>query len=211
MKNEKMKYSKKMLLGVSLVALLVAGFTSGMMFNLMVTEDLTPQEAIGHIAKWNLATATNVTVANTDTGIMNVGTYPHQSSPYALYDDALTESNFYEHMDGTPACGEELEGTTPHSTLFDFVVIIQWGYDEAYNTSSSAWEKDLVKVYINISCSSDAEIDGVSSEVMLEGDFYDIDAGNDALMNCYVVGTGGFDLGQNVKYTIDNIKLYYWG
>lgn len=210
MKNGKLKYSKKTLLGVGLVAMLVIGFTSATVLNLMSTEDLTPQEALEHIAGWNLATATNITVANTDTGIQNVGTYVHQISPYTLYDDGLTESNFYEHMDGTPACGEELEGETPHSTLFDYVVIIQWGYAEAYNTSSSAWEKDLVKVYINLS-STDAEIDAIASEVMLEGNFYDIDGTNDALMNVYVVGTGGFDLGQNVKYTIDDIKLYYWG
>lgn len=210
-KNQNMKYSKKAIVGVLAVTLLVVGFTSSLMVSIMVTEDKTPYESLETIAKWNRVLATNITVTNGETGIQNYLTYTHQASPYTLYDDALNEDDAYEHLDGTPACSsEELEHTTPHSTLFDVVIIIQWDYDHAYNTSSTAWEKGLVKVYINIS-STDTEMNAVSSEVMLEGDFYDIDGTNDALMNCYVVGTGGFDLGQNVKFTIDDVKLYYWG
>ena len=210
--NEKNKKKTLRIFVIGLAfSLFGMGFLAGFISELTTIENMPIEEATEEVAKrWRPVQATNITVANTDTGIMNVMTYTHQSSPYTLYDDALDEDNAYEHMDGTPACGEELEHETPHSTLFDIVVIIQWGYAEAYNTSSSQWEKGLVQVYINIT-STDTELNAVSSEVMLEGDFYDIDAGNDAKMNCYVVGTGGFDLGQDVTFTINDIKLYYWG
>lgn len=211
--QKNMRYSKKTLVTIFAVGLLVVGFTSGFMINLVITEDMTPQEALEHIAKWNLVSATNVTVSNGETGIMNYLTHAHQSSPYILYDDALdlASASIYEQLDDSPTCSsEELAGTTPFDTLFDYVVVIQWDYDHAYNTSSTSWDKTLVQVYINIS-STDTEINSVSSEVMLEGDFYDIDGTNDAKMNCYVVGTGGFDLGQDVLYTIDDVKLYYYG
>lgn len=206
------KINKTRIIGISLIAtMLVATGISGFFLEVFKTRG-NIEEAVGQYAKWNLVSATNVSVGNGATGILNVITHTHQTSPYSAYDDGINlgSASVYEQFDGTPACGEELDGTTPHSTAFDFVVIIQWDYDHAYNTSSSTWEKDLVKVYINCS-STDAEIDGVSSEVMLEGDFYDIDGVNDALMNCYIVGTDGFDLGQDVAFTIDNIKLYYWG
>jgi hypothetical protein len=209
-KDMKKEINKKRIIAISLLFTFLVGTGITGFFTTLVEEGGDIEKAVETYGKWNLVSATNVSVGNGLTGIKNVGTYTHQSSPYTLYDDALIESNFYEAFDETPACAEELNRTTPHSTLFDFVVIIQWDYDHAYNTSSTAWEKDLVKVYINIS-STDTEINAVSTEVMLEGDFYDIDGTNDALMNVYVVGTGGFDLGQNVKYTIDNIKLYYWG
>ena len=210
--NEKNK-KKTLRLFVIAVAfsLFGMGFLVGFISELTTIENIPMEEAIEEVAKkWRPVTATNISVSNGNTGIMNVLTYTHQSSPYTLYDSFLDEDNAYEHMDGTPACGEELEHTTPHSTLFDIVVIIQWDYDHAYNTSSSSWEDTLVKVYINIT-SVDTELNAVSSEIMLEGDFYDIDGTNDAKMNCYVVGTGGFDLGQDVTFTINDIKLYYWG
>ena len=208
---EKKNINKKRVFAISLMALLVVGSGIGTFLYEVIEEGGNIEEAVEEYQKsWKPVSATNVSVTNGNTGIVNVGTYAHQSSPYTLYDSALTEANFYEHFDGTPACAEELEGETPHSTLFDVVVIIQWDYDHAYNTSSTAWEDTLVQVYINIT-STDTELNSVSSEVMLEGDFYDIDGTNDAKMNCYVVGTGGFDLGQNVKFTINDIKLYYWG
>lgn len=213
MKKNNEKKNKTMRLFVIAVAmcLFVTGFITGFISELTVIEELPLDEAVEKVKKWNLVSATNITAVNTDTMIINYLTYPHQSSPYTLYDDALDEANAYEHLDDTPACSsEELEHTTPHSTLFDVIVIIQWGYAEAYNTSSASWDKGLVQVYINIT-STDTELNSVSSEVMLEGDFYDIDGTNDAMMNCYVVGTGGFDLGQDVKFTINDVKLYYWG
>ena len=207
-----MKMSMRFFATILAIMLISFGFISGFIANYMIVDDIPLEKAIEKTLKWNLVEASNISVTNGNTGIENILTYTHQSSPYTAYDSAINlgSASVYEQFDDTPACGEELNRTTPHSTLFDFVVIIQWDYDHAYNTSSTAWEKGLVKVFINCS-STDTEINSVSSEVMLEGDFYDIDGTNDAKMNCYIVGTGGFDLGQNVKFTIDDIKLYYWG
>jgi hypothetical protein len=210
---EKGKINKKRIFAISLIALLMVGTGFSSFLVELVKEGGDIEKAVETYQKsWKPVSAINISVTNGNTGIMNVLTYAHQSSPYTAYNSAINlgSASVYEQFDGDPACGEELDGTTPHSTLFDFVVIVQWDYDHAYNSSTEAWEKGLVQAFINCS-STDTEINSVSSEVMLEGDFYDIDGTNDAKMNLYIVGTGGFDLGQNVKFTIDNIKLYYWG
>jgi len=207
---EKKNINKKRVFAISCFALLLVGSGFATFLYEVVEEGGNIEEAVEDYQKsWKPLSAINVSVTNGVTGIVNFGTYAHQSSPYTLYDSALTEANFYEHFDGTPTCGEELEGTTPFGTLFDMVLIVQWDYDHAYN--GSGWDKDLVKGFINVTCAGDSELNSVASEVMLEGDFYDIDGVNDAKMNMYIVGTGGFDIDADVTFTVDNIKLYYWG
>jgi len=209
MKNKKeLKYSKKTILGICLVATMVFSFTIGVMVNDVAYHDATIEEAVEHVAKWNLVTATDLDAGNGECGIINAYIYPHSAA--ATYDSGLVEGSAFEHFDASFVTGEELEGETPFNTAFDIVVEYQFN-DTAYNTTSSDWDITLVKAYYNESQLS------ISSQLAEKSsDFFDQDGTTDAKINFYLLdadgGAGtGFTIGQNEQIDETEIKVYYWG
>lgn len=205
-KENKAKYTKKTMLMITLIGVMLvsASFGTFVMYDVYVN-DSTFTEAIEHFKKWNLASATNSTPTNGEDGIVNIMIYPHQAVT-SVYDSGLDEANAYEHFDASFSDGEELEGETPHDQLVDIVIIYQWDYDHAYNQTTPAWDKDLVRCYMN---ESQLSIDTLTLE---EGDFYNIDGTNDAYMNFYANNGGsGYDIGQMQQIDDTEVKLYWYG
>jgi len=169
---------------------------------------LSPLAKEGMERSWH-AMAANANPGSGQCGIVNVLIYPHQSDT-STYDSSLSESNAYAHFDDTPSLNEPLEGSVPYNTAFDIVVVAQFNYTVAYNTSSNSWDKDYVKCLITC---SDL---GISADTeMLEGDFYDITGnseGDTAKINFYINNAGnGYQIshGETVNITEINIYGYY--
>lgn len=208
MEKRRLKYSKKTILSVALVAIMFVSFTFGMIVNDVVYDDVTFKEAVEQQSKsWHLLAA-DLDPGNGASGIVNAYIYPHSAA--ATYDSALVEGDAYEHFDAAFVSGEELEGETPHSTAFDIVVEYQFS-DVAYNVTSADWEPTLVKAYWNESQLS------VSSQLSEESaDFFAVDGTSDAKINFYLLdadgGAGtGFTIGQGVQIDETQIKVYYYG
>ena len=160
------------------------------------------------VREWRVV-ATNASVPSGDCGIINVLIYPHQSDT-STYNSALSEDDAYAHFDSTPSLNESLEGSVPYNTPFDIVIIAQYNYTVAYNTSSNSWDKDYVKCLLTC---SDL---GISTDTeMLEGDFYDITGnteGSTAKINFYLNNGGsGYTIAHGETVNITSIKLMgYW-
>ena len=206
--KKKMKYSKKTMLGACLLATMFVSFTFGMIMNDVVIDKVPIEEAVEHVAKWNLVTGADLDPGNGVNGIVNAYTYPHSAA--ATYDSGLVEGSAYEHFDAAFVSGEELEGETPFNTAFDLAVEYQFS-NVAYNTTSSDWDITLVKAYYNESQLS------ISSQLAEKStDFFDQDGTTDAKINFYLLdsdgGAGtGFTIGQTEQIDETQIKVYYWG
>lgn len=207
-RNKNLKYSKKTILGVCLVATMFTTLILGVIVNDVVYNDASIEEAVEHIKKWNLVTGADLDPGNGVNGIVNAYIYVH--SVASTYNSGLLEANAYEHFDAGFVTGEELEGETPFNTAFDIVVEYQFS-DDAYNTTSADWDIDLVMAFYNESQLS------VSSQLAEKStDFFDQDGTTDAKINFYLLdadgGAGtGFTIGQNEQIDETEIKVYYWG
>lgn len=203
-----LKYSKKTILFVALISVMMFSFTMGFIVNEIALHDATYKEAVETVSKsWHLL-ALDLDPGNGECGIINAYIYPHSAS--SVYNSALLEANAYEHFDNAFVDGEELEGETPFNTPFDICVEYQFN-DTAYNTTSSDWDITLVRAYYNESQLS------ISSQISEKStDFFDQDGTTDAKINFYLLdadgGAGtGFTIGQLEQIDDTQIKVYYYG
>ena len=155
------------------------------------------------------AVAANANPGSGQCGIINVLIYPHQSDT-SVYDSSLSESDAYAHFDSTPSLNEALEGNVPYNTPFDIVIVAQYNYTVAYNTSSNSWDHDYVRCLITC-----ADL-GISADTeMLEGAFYDATGtseGDTVKINFYLNNGGsGYTIAHGETVNITSIKLQgYW-
>lgn len=155
------------------------------------------------------AVAANANPGSGQCGIINVLIYPHQSDT-SVYDSSLSESNAYAHFDSTPSLNESLEGNVPYNEPFDIVIVAQYNYTVAYNTSSNSWDHNYVRCLITC-----ADLNIGPDDEMLEGEFYGetgTTPGSTVKINFYLNNGGsGYTIAHGETINITSIKLQgYW-
>jgi len=156
--------------------------------------------------KLNIASA-----ADTGDGadaIVNVYVYPLSekaditSSPYEC-----NEGDAYEHGDDSDGFddGEELTDSTPVGSTYIIAIEVNFS-DKAYNTTSTDWDKTLVKAEIT---SSDLSL---TAEVMEEGTDFSQQSDNYAHMTFYVDNSdSGWTMTTGASLSVDDVDIYYYG
>jgi hypothetical protein len=163
------------------------------------------------VLMFDSAKAHNIDPGSGTTGLVNIFTIKHGQLDYdnaIAYDNA----NVYQHLKSVPGSSQYvLDGETPHSTAYDYVVVCQID-DNGYNTTSSSWDTSLVKAYLNVTTSDSTHT--ISSELMDKGAFHSASGTDHARINFYLDNSGsGYQLG--VGETFDSpdpngFKLYVW-
>ncbi|RLC75052.1 MAG: hypothetical protein DRI61_15565 [Chloroflexi bacterium] len=195
-KNSRWKYTPLGFLAIGIVAGIVV--LSGISF-----QDGSDGKS------WKIMTlsAADVDPGNGNDGIVNIYIYPLSekaditSSPYEP-----NEADAYEHCDSAFVDGEELEDSTPVGSTYIIAIEVQFS-NKAYNTTSSDWDKDLVKA--EITC---AEL-SLTAEVMEEApDFSQQDGTSDAHMTFYVDNSdSGWTMTTGNSITVSDVDIYYYG
>ncbi len=153
------------------------------------------------------------TVSAADTGdgadaIVNVYIYPLSekaditASPYEC-----NEGDAYEHGDDSDGFddGEELTDSTPVGSTYIIAIEVNFS-DKAYNTTSSDWDKTLVKAEIS---STDLSL---TTEEMEEGTDFSQQSDNYAHMTFYVDNSdAGWTMTTGASLTVDDVDIYYYG
>lgn len=203
--KEKIKKHKKLLFGSTLFTLIVLGFVVSMLVapNTIspVTEFIVRQEP----REWS-ALGADATPGGENSGVINVYIYPHQGDT-STYNSALSEGTAYAHFDATATLNRALDGTVPYDTAFDIAVTVQYNYTVAYNTTSSSWDKDHVRALLTC-----ADLSIGADTAMTKGDFFDINAGQDAKIIFYLQGAGsGYSVGHGQTVNATSLKVQgYW-
>lgn len=199
MKN-KTSNKKKLFLGSTMLTMVVIGFITAFLIAPSSLSPLIQQRS------WKPVRGADGTPGSTECGVINVYIYPHQANT-ATYDSALSEVTAYAHFDVGASLNAPLDGNVPYNTAFDIAVTCQFNYTVAYNTTSTAWDKDYVRGLITC-----ADLSIGADTTMSEGDFFNIDAGNHAEITFYMnSGGSGYTIshGQTVNVTSFKMQGYY--
>jgi hypothetical protein len=191
------KKSKKILISSTMVSLMMVGFVTAFLVAPSFMAPLQPERS------WGSVSAADATVGSSESGIVNVYIYPYQADT-STYDSALSEATAYAHFDDTPSLDEALEGDVPYDTRYDIAITVQFNGTVAYNTTTSSFDKDYVRAWIN---STDLSL---SEQLLSEGDWYAQDGTNDATINFYYQDAS-FELAHGVEVTVDDLVVQgFW-
>jgi hypothetical protein len=194
---------KKTMLGLCCVALMFVG-------SVLATVNFENDEESGSwVLVFDGVKAHNVDPGSGTTGLVNIFTIKH--GELADYDSAISYDNaaVYQHLKSVPGSSQyELDGETPHSTAYDYVVVCQID-DNAYDAS---WDTSLVKAYLNVTTSDNSHT--ISSELMSKGSFHSASGTSHARINFYLDNSGSgyqLDVGETFDSPDPNgFKLYVW-
>jgi len=234
MKEEKSKQKKKLLFNTLLVAMLVIGSIGAVFVHIgtspekiephksssMNTDDEASAEGMledpdpDDGMSWHeLPLASDASPGASSSGVINIYTIDHSSAPSYNADIGEGDAYVYEHGDADGfSDGEELAGTTPFDTAFD--ICIEYQFTGSQAVDGGAWNISRVKAFAN---STDLSI---SSQLMEKSTGFfsttgttDTDTG---VVNFYLQdadgGAGsGFTIGIDETFTMDDIKVYYYG
>ncbi|PNX47432.1 MAG: hypothetical protein BV457_05710 [Thermoplasmata archaeon M9B1D] len=207
-KREVFKISKRTLLGIFLVATM---FLAAVFSITLVRNDFNVPMTIKEIEHgWYKLTVVgqNVSVGNGLDGVVNIFVYPLASkgditgSPYNC-----TEATAYAHGDDVDGWsdGEALTGDVDPAYTWIIAVSVQFS-DKAYNTTSSDWDKTLVKC---VGTSTDLSISAEEAEE--GGDFYEQDGTTDAKLTFYWDNSdAGWSTTTGQTVTFDDFDIYYY-
>lgn len=193
----KKKYNRKFF-GISLIGIMLV--TSIIALNIDINNGI---ENNGSWIKLTSLKASDTT-DGTDS-IVNIYVYPDTeiaditSSPYECNEgDSLAHGDDVDGFDD----GETLTGDVP--TGVNYLIAIEVNFSsKAYNTTSSDWDKTLVKAELT---SSDLSY---TAETMLEAtDFSQQDGSTSAHLTFYLNPDDSLTTGQTI--TVDDVDIYYW-
>ena len=218
---EKEKNKKKMqLLNIMFVSMLLMGSATGIYFSISNTQENGAVENIDlptveekEEKTWNLLPLASDASPATS-GVINI--YTIDSDAGGLdYDADIGEADayVYEHGDADGfSDGEELAETTPFDTGFD--ICIEYQFTGAQAVDGGAWNVSRVKAFCNCTDLS------ISSQEMEKSTAFFTTSGTGAadtgVINFYLKdadgGAGtGFVIGIDETFSIDDIKIYYYG
>lgn len=205
MKEEKkFKATKKTLLGVALISIMLFGIAFGISF---VKNDYNIKETVDEVHGWvklPIVLGADVDPGNGNDGVVNIYIYPLASK--SDVDTGCSEGTAYEHGDADGwSDGEELYDETPIGATYFVAIEVQFS-NKAYNTTSADWDKTLVK------CVGTCATLSLSSEEAEEGsDFFDQDGTTDAKLTFYWDNSdAGWTMTTGLSVDFTDFDIYYY-
>jgi len=204
-KREVFKISKRTLLGIFLVATM---FLAAVFSITLVRNDFNISETVQEIEHgWHKLTVVGADVdpGNGNDGVVNIYVYPLASK--SDVNTGCAEGTAYAHGDDVNGWsdGEALTGDVDPAYTWFICVEVQFS-NKAYNTTSSDWDKTLVK------CVGTCTDLSISTEEAEEGsDFFDQDGTTDAKLSFYWDNSdAGWSTTTGQTVTFDDFDVYYY-
>jgi hypothetical protein len=137
-------------------------------------------------------------------GFLYFGTYPHSADPGTDYASNLSSATFYEYTEATSG---EMNGETPHTTAFDFVVKFRVNVSQGYNVSGTTWESSWVRANLTVDFDFASDISDAAMtivQIATNSEF--------AWYHGYINNAAsGYQITHDEKFTVSNVKVQYYG